>query len=143
MGHRRQSAAAMAPRRGEPMPKTALRSKGQTIGMWVMTVLLLAGIGMAGVSKFLGAEMWNSRYALEWGLPLWLVPVTGAMEALGAVLLLVRKVAVYGAMLLGVTMLGAIGTLVMAGTAGDAVAPLVLLSMAAAVGWLRRVDAGL
>ena len=119
------------------------RGTAATVGLWLLTLPLVVAMASAGVTKFTDPDMWNDRFVSEWGLPLWLVPITGVMEALGAALLLVPRIAVYGAVLVAAAMVGAAGTLLANGQMGsDVVPPVVLLVMSLVVGWIRRADAG-
>ena len=45
------------------------------------------------------------------GYPTWFLYVTGVIEVVGAILLLIPKTAVFGVLLLGATMIGIIGWL--------------------------------
>jgi putative oxidoreductase len=71
------------------------------------------------------------------GLGQWFRDVTGGLEVICAILLLVLKTAAIGAALLAATMVGAIAThLCIIG--GSPVLALVLLLMTVAVAWYRR-----
>jgi uncharacterized membrane protein YphA (DoxX/SURF4 family) len=71
------------------------------------------------------------------GLPLWFMYLTGVLELIGAILVLIPRLASGGAGLLGCVMLGALAAHLSHGQAAMIGAPLVLLILAVAVGWLR------
>ena len=123
------------------MSEEGKRGTAATIGLWVLTVLVVLAMGAAGFGKFLQPDMWNDRFVNSWGLPPWLVPVTGVLESLGAALLLVPRVASYGAVLVAAAMLGATGTLLANGMGTETAPPAILLLLALAVGIARRPDA--
>lgn len=80
--------------------------------LWVVTVLETAGMGLAGASKFMNPGGWTSMFE-GWGYPAWLAFVIGASELVGALLLLVPRLASYAAGLLIVIMIGALATVLM------------------------------
>ena len=87
------------------------RTRGQkaaAAGLWVLIVLELLGMGLAGLSKFQG-DGWPRMFE-GWGYPAWFASVIGAAEISGVLMLTVRKFSSYAAMLLIFIMLGAIWT---------------------------------
>ena len=96
---------------------------------------------MPGIEKFGRLDFWADRFVGQWGLPAWLVPVTGGMEAVGALLVLRPRVSSYGAVLLFAAMMGATGTHLVHGEMNRFAFPLVFALLAALVGWARRRDA--
>ncbi len=89
------------------------RSKLRTVGaamLWILTILELLGIGVAGLSKFQG-EVWQNMF-VGWGYTAWFALVIGGAEMLGGLLLVVPRFASYAASMLIVIMLGAIWTVV-------------------------------
>ena len=115
---------------------TAAPSRVRSILPWTLQILLAAAFLAAGFSKLAGAkDMVDLFGSLSLGQGFRYV--TGAIEAIGAILLLVPRRAVWGAMLLIPTMVGAVIThLFLIG--GSAVPALVLLVLLLAVLWLRR-----
>lgn len=79
-----------------------------TIGLWLVQGLAAAALFVAGIAKF-GNEGWARSFA-HWGYPPGFVLVIGAAEALGALCLLVPRLASYAAAFLGVIMLSAAAT---------------------------------
>ncbi len=73
---------------------------------WALRVLLTLGFLPAGLTKILSPEPWVGRFA-GWGYDPWFVPVVGALELAGLVLLWIPRATRYGIGLLGVIMLGA------------------------------------
>ena len=112
------------------------------IGIWVVTALPALGIGLAGGSKFIGANHWRGLF-LGWGYPAWASSVVGIAEVAGAIGLLVPRLASYAALGLMVVMIGALVTLLThpGGPMGWGATPLlylVLLAIVAAVRWRVR-----
>ena len=94
------------------MPSTE-PSTGRRIAialLWILVVLELAGMGLAGLSKFQG-DGWMRMFE-GWGYPAWFALVIGATELGGAMLLLVPRLASYSAAVLIGVMLGAIWTVI-------------------------------
>ena len=111
-------------------------SKALHITLWMVQMLTAAVLVMAGGTKLAGADMQIALFE-QIGLGQWFRYVTGGLEVLCAILLLVPKTAAIGATLLAVTMVGAIAThLFIIG--GRPVPALVLLLMTGAVAWYRR-----
>lgn len=115
-------------------------SKLQTGGVWIASGLLAAVFLLTGVPKLMGAEGWLRHFA-AWGYPDWFRLVVGTIEVASAVLLLIPKLAPLGAFGVVVVMAGATYTHLFRAPdeAGRAVFTLVLLSLAAAVGYMRLV----
>jgi uncharacterized membrane protein YphA (DoxX/SURF4 family) len=91
---------------------------------------------MAGMMKLSGNPMMVDLFAAI-GVGQWFRYVTGGIEVVGAVLLLVPSVARFAAVALAATMVGAILThLFIVG--GSAVMPIVLLTAVATIAWARR-----
>ncbi|HYO72886.1 MAG TPA: DoxX family protein [Archangium sp.] len=111
--------------------------KAKKVGLWVLTVLLAVAFLGAGGSKLAGAAPHPESFA-RWGFPLWFMYVTGALEVVAALLLLVPRTATLGAGLYVGTMVGAVLTHLKAGEASQVGAPLVFLVLAVVVGLARR-----
>jgi uncharacterized membrane protein YphA (DoxX/SURF4 family) len=75
------------------------------VALWLVQGLAAAALFVAGVAKF-GNAGWERSFA-HWGYPPGFVLVVGAAEALGALCLLVPRLASYAAAFLGVIMVGA------------------------------------
>ncbi|HEV3059796.1 MAG TPA: DoxX family protein [Vicinamibacterales bacterium] len=105
------------------------------IVLWVAQVALAVMFLMAGGSKLVGAPAMVSLFdAIGWGQ--WFRYVTGIIEVISAVALLIPSAALFGAMLLIPTMLGAVAANLFLGQ--SPAPPLVLLVVAVAVAWTRR-----
>jgi uncharacterized membrane protein YphA (DoxX/SURF4 family) len=83
---------------------------------------------LAGASKFTGMEFWTDSF-VSWGYPAQFAFVIGAAEMVGALLLLVPRLAAYSALFLGAIMTGALVTVVVHQSALGVTAP--ILNMAA------------
>ena len=72
--------------------------------------LVLAAIYVTfGAGKFIDPATWNAKFE-NWGLPLWFVPVSGALELAGAIGLLIPVVRGVAGLALALFMVGAVGT---------------------------------
>jgi putative oxidoreductase len=111
------------------------RGRASLIALWLMQVALAVMFLMAGGSKLAGVPAMVSLFD-GIGLGQWFRYMTGAIELISGIALLVPSAAVFGAMLLIPTMFGAIVTNVFVVPASP-VPPLLLLLGAAAVAWAR------
>lgn len=119
-----------------PAPRERSRGKAANIALWVLQIGAAAMLGMAGFAKLSGSpDMVGLFDAL--GAGQWFRYLTGALEVLGAVLLLVPALAGAGALLLVGVMLGAVAThLFIIG--GSPAMALVLLVVVATIAYARR-----
>jgi putative oxidoreductase len=109
--------------------------------VWGLRILLALAFGAAGIAKLAGVpQMVQVFDAIGFGQ--WFRYVTGAVEVLGAVLLLVPAAGFLGGLLLAVTMLGAVATHLLL-ISGSPVPALVLGLLSAFVAWrLKPATAG-
>src|ERR1700735_2373625 len=114
-------------------------SKGLNITVWVFQVLAAAAFLAAGGGKLAAAPAMVEVFA-KLGSGQWFRYLTGALEVIGAVALLVPRAAFYGAVLLATVMIGAIVTH-LAVLGGSAIRALVLLVIVGTIAWLRRPTA--
>lgn len=111
-------------------------SKGLNIACWVFQVLAAVAFLAAGGSKLAAAPAMVEMFA-KLGAGQWFRYLTGALEVVGAVALLVPRATFYGAVLLATVVIGATFThLVIIG--GSPIPALVLLVIVGTVAWLRR-----
>jgi putative oxidoreductase len=104
--------------------------------VWGVRILLALAFGAAGVAKLAGAAQMVQVFDAV-GIGQWFRSVTGVVEVLGAVLLLVPATGFLGGLLLTGTMVGAVAThLVLIG--GSAVPALTLGLLSAFVAWRER-----
>lgn len=107
------------------------------VGIWALAAILAAIFLVAGGGKLVGAPKQVDSFA-HWGYASWFLYVIGAVEAVGAIGLLVPRVAVFSVLLLGVTMLGAALTHLVHHEMMAVPVPLAVLSLLAVVGYARR-----
>lgn len=119
------------------MPKGEL-SKGKLIAVWVATVLPAALFLFTGGNKLAAQPPFPDGFVHHYGFPLWFMYVTGAVEVVGALLLLIPRTAVFGSLLLVGTMIGAVLTHLKVSEYAQTGTPLVLLGLVALVGYVRR-----
>jgi len=106
-------------------------------GIWALTVTLAAFFLLAGGLKLRGAPSQVDSFA-HWGYAAWFLYVIGAIEAVGAIGLLVPRLACFAVLLLGGTMLGASLTHLVHNEMKAVPIPLVILCLLAVVGYARR-----
>lgn len=115
-----------------------MSSKGKTIAIWVICVLLAALFAFAGLPKVTGDPRAVEGFH-KGGFPDWFRLFIGAAEIAGAVGLLVPRLRVWAASGLLIIMIGAVATHLRAGDTFDKVAPAALaLLLLAVVAWLVR-----
>ena len=107
------------------------------VGVWALTVVLAVLFLLAGGGKLIGAPKQVDNFA-HWGYAAWFVYVIGAVEAAGAIGLLLPRFAGFAALLLGGTMLGASLTHLVHHEMMAVPIPLVILGLLAVVGYARR-----
>ena len=104
--------------------------------LWALQIFSAIMLLMAGGSKLAGVPMMVQMFGVI-GIGQWFRYVTGTIEVVSAVLLLIPSVAAYGAAALAVTMIGAIVThLFIVG--GSPLMPIVLLASTVTIAWARR-----
>ena len=104
-------------------------SRPRLIGSWIVAVLLCFVFVGAGTAKLAGSSMMIEEFR-SFDYPLWFMDVTGALEVIGAVLVLVPGTARVGAALLACIMLGALATHLTHGQFAKVGPPIVLLALA-------------
>jgi uncharacterized membrane protein YphA (DoxX/SURF4 family) len=109
--------------------------KVKSIGLWVLQVLLAAAFLMAGFSKLAGQEAMVKEFD-EIGMGQWFRYLTGGIEVVSAVLLLLPRLTPAGAALLVCTMVGAVLTHLLK-LGGSPLPALVLGCIAAIILWGR------
>jgi putative oxidoreductase len=83
--------------------------KAKVIAGWVITVLLAFVFVAAGLMKISGQPMMAANFQ-GWGYPLWFMTLTGTIEVIAAILLVIPRFAKYGYGLIACVMVGAILT---------------------------------
>jgi len=103
--------------------------------LWVLQVLVAAMFLFSAGLKFAGAADMVALFD-EIGIGQWFRHLTGALEVLGAVLLLVPRLCALGALLLAGVMVGAVATDLLLGH--SPVPALVNLVLVTLIAWARR-----
>ena len=78
------------------------------ISLWILTGLVALAFAGAAISKLAGSDMMIETFA-RWGLPTWFMYLTGVVEVIGVVALMVPRVSGLGALWLGVEMVVGVG----------------------------------
>lgn len=106
-------------------------------GIWLLTVILAAFFLLAGGLKLRATPAQIENFG-HWGYPEWFLYVVGAVEVIGAIGLLVPRLAVFAVVLLGGTMVGASLTHLVHNEMKAVPIPLIILGLLALVGYARR-----
>jgi uncharacterized membrane protein YphA (DoxX/SURF4 family) len=111
-------------------------NKGMTILLWTLQILAAAAFLASGGSKLAGVAAMVAVFE-KIGIGQWFRYLTGLLEVVGAIALVIPGYAFYGASLLATVMVGAlIAHLTILG--GSPAAPIVLLLITSTVAYLRR-----
>src|SRR5690242_17677090 len=113
-------------------------SKGQKIAMWVISILLTCLFLFAGLPKLLTP----AKMLAEWVYAPWFLTFIGVCETLGAVGLLIPRLAALAAAGLSVIMIGAVYTLVAHHMIKELPVPIVVFILLMLVIFLRRKEGG-
>jgi uncharacterized membrane protein YphA (DoxX/SURF4 family) len=106
-------------------------------GVWALTAILAVFFLLAGGLKLRGTPSQVDNFA-HWGYAAWFLYVVGGIEAVGAVGLLIPRVAAFSVLLLGFTMLGASLTHLVHHEMKAVPIPLVIIGLLTVVGYARR-----
>jgi putative oxidoreductase len=111
-------------------------SRAGTIALWTVQIATAAMFLFVGSLKLAGVPIMVALFDAI-GIGQWFRYLTGSIEVVSAILLLVPSLAFFGALLLVPTMVGAVLThlFIVGGNPGPAI---VLLAAAAAIAWTRR-----
>jgi putative oxidoreductase len=112
------------------------RSRWTSAALWVVRGLLALAFVAAGGAKLYGVPMLVDEFE-HIGLGQWFRYVTGGLEIIGAILLLLPRKAALGALLLICIMTGAVITHLFV-IGGSAVPAIVLLALNAVVAYTER-----
>ncbi len=115
-------------------------SKGKKIALWVVSILLAALFLFAGVPKLLVPAKVGPMF-IQFGYSLWFMTFIGICEGLGAIGLLVPRLAALAATGLSIIMIGVFYTLVSHHQGLQAITPVVVFVLLVAVGYVRFKEA--
>jgi putative oxidoreductase len=111
-------------------------SKGQKITMWVVSILLTALFLFAGLPKLLTP----AKIMSQWVYAPWFLTFIGVCETLGAIGLLIPRLAALAAGGLSIIMVGAVYTLVSHHMTKELPVPIVVFFLLMLVIYLRRKE---
>jgi putative oxidoreductase len=117
-------------------PLPAHRSRLASIALWGVQLVLAGMFLLAGGSKLAGAAAMVALFDAV-GVGQWFRYVTGGIEVVSAVALLVPSLAAFGAVALVATMIGAIATHLFV-IGGSPAVPVLLLVGSLVIAWARR-----
>ena len=112
------------------------RSRTATALLWTAQIAAAAIFLFSGTLKLAGAAPMVQVFAAI-GMGQWFRYLTGSIEIVSAILLLVPSLAFFGAAALAITMVGAVVTHV-AIVGGNPTPAIVLLVVTSAIAWARR-----
>jgi putative oxidoreductase len=115
-------------------------AKGKKIALWIVSILVAAIFAFAGLPKLLMPEKVKPMF-VQYGYAPWFATVIGICEVLGAIGLLVPRVAAFAAAGLSIIMVGAFFTLATHHELMQAIVPLVVLALLITVGYARFKEA--
>ncbi len=118
------------------MATTSTRNKWVNGVLWLLQVGAALMFAMAAFSKLTGTEEMVELFDVI-GIGQWFRYLTGLLQAIGALLLLVPSLAGFGGLLLASTMFGAVLTHLFV-IGGSPLWPLVLFAVTAFIAWGRR-----
>jgi uncharacterized membrane protein YphA (DoxX/SURF4 family) len=111
-------------------------NRPRSIAVWVLQFSLAALFAIQGIVKLNGSPAWISRFR-SWGYPDHFSFAVGLAELLGAVALVIPRVAKFGALALMVVMAGATATHILH-RERQVMTTVVLLALLGVVLYLRR-----
>ncbi len=111
-------------------------SKGKTIAVWIVSILLTAMFIFAGGGKLLQPDQAKPMF-VHYGYAAWFATFIGTCEVLGAIGLLIPRLAGLAASGLSIIMVGAAYTHVSHREYTNAIVPLVLLVLLITVAYVR------
>lgn len=115
-------------------------SKGKKIALWTVSILLAAVFLLSGSPKLLMPEKTRPMF-VHYGYAPWFATVVGVSEVLGAIGLLVPRVAAFAAGGLSIIMVGAFFTHATHHEFANAMGPLLLLALLITVGYAHFKEA--
>lgn len=115
-------------------------SKGKKIVLWIVSILLSALFLFAGVPKLLMPAQVGPMF-VQFGYALWFMTLIGTSEVLGAIGLLVPRLAALAAAGLGIIMIGAFYTMVTHHQGVKSISPVVVFVLLVGVGYARVKEA--
>jgi len=113
------------------------QSRVRSVISWVIQILLAVFFILSASGKLIGRPQWIELFR-HWGFPDKFYLVVGVLELLGAIGLLIPRMARYAATGLIVLMIGAIATHLINGEGLQVLRPLIFIVFLALVFYLRR-----
>lgn len=111
-------------------------SKGKTIALWIVSGLLAAMFLFSGASKLLALDKVKPMF-VQYGYAPWFATFIGVCETLGAIGLLIPRLAGLAAAGLAIIMAGAVYTHLSHNETAHGMIPLVLLVLLAGISYVR------
>jgi putative oxidoreductase len=112
-------------------------TRGRVVVLWAATLVLTIFFMLMGIPKVLGQTGWVTRFR-AWGYPDWFLPLVGAGEIAGSIMLMIPRLATLGAMVIATIMVGAAATHIWHRELPRVTPPIVVLVLVTVVGRLRR-----
>jgi putative oxidoreductase len=118
------------------MNEISKRNIWATVAIWALRIVLALAFISGGLSKLTGAPAMVVIFT-KIGFGDWFRYLTGVLEVLGAIGLVIPRTSFYAACLLGTVMVGAIG-FHLTSLGGNPTPAVVMLLLAALSAWLSR-----
>jgi uncharacterized membrane protein YphA (DoxX/SURF4 family) len=115
---------------------TAPTSRSKVVGFWVLKILFGLAFMAAGAAKIYGPPMMVAEFDAV-GLGQWFRYFTGALEIIGAIMLLTPRITGFGALLLAAICGGAFFAQLFA-LHGDVIHTIVMAIVLLAIAWTQR-----
>lgn len=106
-----------------------------SLASWLVSGVLFVIFLGAGLTKLAGTEMAVQMFD-QFGYPAWFMYLTGALEVIGAVLVVIPGARFLGGVILALVALGATSTHLRMGELVEAILPAVLMVAAGYVAWI-------
>ena len=104
--------------------------------LWIISLFLAWVFLRQGYAKFSDTSGWARAFRI-WHYPDWFRMLIGGIEVVGAVLVLVPRVATIGAVMIVCVMLGAMGTHLWFGPARHVTSEILPLTLATVIAFMR------
>jgi putative oxidoreductase len=127
---------SMSSTRGEDVAGSRGMGRALNIALWILQIGIAVMFLVASFPKLAGAEQAVAAFD-QIGIGQWFRYVTGGLEALGAIALLIPRFVGLGALVLACVMVGAVATHLFV-IGGSPVPALVFLVLTSIIAWARR-----
>jgi hypothetical protein len=118
------------------IPRAPATPGWRRTALWVVKILVALAFLAAGLAKLAGVPMMTGIFDTI-GLGQWFRYVTGAIEVIGGILVLIPSLAAFGGLLLACTMAGGVITHLTV-LPGSPIPAVILCALSAVIAWVHR-----